>query len=345
MKNVPRNIIISRTDSIGDVVLTLPMTALLKKQFPGCSIAFMGKHYTRPVIEACRHVDVFIDVEDFLKQPVSIEGAKPECIIHVFPVAAIARRARQLGIPLRIGTTSRLYHWFTCNKLLRLSRKNSDLHEAQLNLALLRPFNITGTYSLQQLGPLAGIERLQPLPEALRSILSKDKYNLILHPKSQGNGREWPLENYIELVHLLDLTRYAVFISGTAKERLLLQPLFDAVGDLVCDTTGKMNLSEFISFIHACDGMVASSTGPIHLAGALGKDAFGIYPPIRPLHPGRWAPIGPKAQVFVADAPCGQCKKNSRECHCMEKISAASIYNALEIQLKSDYENQRIYHH
>ena len=39
----------------------------------------------------------------------------------------------------RIGTTNRIYHWRYCNELVRLSRRNSVYHEAQLNLRLLAP--------------------------------------------------------------------------------------------------------------------------------------------------------------------------------------------------------------
>src|SRR5687768_7322511 len=158
----------------------------------------MGKSYTKPVIEACRHVDEFIDVDDFMQQPVLIGGEPAECIIHVFPVSRIAKRARALGIPLRIGTTNRLYHWFTCNKLVKLSRKKSNLHEAQLNLVLLKPLGIHASYALQEMAPLFGLAKIQPLPAQFAALIQKNRYNLIIHPKSQGNGREWPLENVLQ---------------------------------------------------------------------------------------------------------------------------------------------------
>lgn len=44
--------------------------------------------------------------------------------------------------------------------------------------------------------------------------------------------------------------------------------------------------------------MVASGTGPLHLAAALGINAIGLFPTIRPIHPGRWQPIGMKAHFF-----------------------------------------------
>ena len=39
------SILISRADSIGDVVLTLPMAGVLKQILPGVKIIFLGKNY------------------------------------------------------------------------------------------------------------------------------------------------------------------------------------------------------------------------------------------------------------------------------------------------------------
>jgi ADP-heptose:LPS heptosyltransferase len=330
LKNIPANIIISRTDSIGDVILTLPVAAVLKKHFPDMVIGFMGKSYTRPVIEACKYVDEFIDVDSFLQSNVLVGGTAPECILHVFPKSAIAKRARKLGIPLRIGTTNRLYHWFTCNKLIPLSRKKSDLHEAQLNLKLLKPFGIFENYSLEQIAAHFGLEKISPLPAQFAGLINKEKYNLILHPKSQGSAREWPLENFIQLIQSLDRDKFNIFISGTAKEREHLQLLFDKAGNWVTDITGKMTLPEFIAFISKCDGLVANSTGPIHISAVLGKDALGIYPPMRPVHPGRWAPIGPNAQVFVLDKQCVECKGNKAPCSCIMNVPVAWLKETLD---------------
>ncbi len=268
-------------------------------------------------------------------ETVTVLGKKPDAIVHVLPVHAIAFRAKKLKIPLRIGTTNRIYHWLTCNKLVKLSRKNSALHEAQLNIKLLEPLKITRDFSLAEVGSSFALENIQTLPVKFASLIKKDKYNLILHPKSQGNGREWGLENFIGLINLLDQTKYEIFISGVEKERDLLKRIFDAVGERVIDITGSLNLNEFMSFIAECDGLIASGTGPLHLAGALGKDAFGIYPPIKPIHSGRWAPLGPKAQVFVLDKACNDCKGNKIACHCINEVNPVWLKDALDKALQS----------
>ena len=330
MKKNPSHILISRTDSIGDVVLTLPVAKFLKERFPEMRISFLGKTYTRPVIEACIYVDEFVNVDDFLNGTTYSEIFRPDCIIHVFPVEAIAKRAKQIKIPLRIGTTNRFYHWNTCNKLIKLSRKKSDLHEAQLNLKLLSPFGISRNFSYKEIESSFGLKKIMPLQKEFVMLIDTKKYNLILHPKSQGNGREWPLENFISLIKSLDKKRYSIFISGTEKEKRGLRLLFEQVGHLVTDITGTMNLSQFISFINECDGLVASGTGPIHIASALDKDAFGIYPPIKPVHPGRWRPIGRKARVFVLEKDCRDCKNNPSACSCMQSVKPAWLKKVLD---------------
>ena len=324
------NIIISRTDSIGDVVLTLPVAKVLKDKFPGITIAFLGKQYTRPVIEACEYVDLFIDENEFLNNEVLIKGKKPSAILHVFPVSAIANRAMKLKIPLRIGTTNRLYHIYTCNKLVKLSRKNSDLHEAQLNLQLLRPLGIDKIFSLNEIAGMMGLANIVELKPEFSALLSPSKFNLILHPKSQGSAREWGLDNFSELIRLLDKERFNIFISGTQKECSLLQSLLEKQEKNVTDISGKMDLDQFISFIEKCDGLVANSTGPLHIAAALGKYAFGIYAPMRPIHPGRWAPVGKNAQYFVLDKDCNDCRKNENECHCIKEVPPQWIKKALD---------------
>jgi heptosyltransferase III len=223
MHRKPERIIISRTDSIGDVMLTLPCVALLKEHFPKCEVIFLGKSYTRAVIEACEHVDEFADWDQVSRLPESeavsaFKMLNATSIVHVFPRQKIAHLAKKAGIPRRIGTTGRLYHWLTCNERVRFSRKRSDLHEAQLNVKLLKPFGIDKTYSAEDLGARYGFTRIKPLPKQLSELIDERRSNLILHPGSQGSAREWGIGNYSALVQQLPLEKYKIFVTGTKAE-------------------------------------------------------------------------------------------------------------------------------
>jgi ADP-heptose:LPS heptosyltransferase len=44
-----QRIIISRTDKIGDVILTLPLVGFLKENYPNSEIIFIGNTHSEPI--------------------------------------------------------------------------------------------------------------------------------------------------------------------------------------------------------------------------------------------------------------------------------------------------------
>jgi heptosyltransferase III len=325
-----KTFIISRTDAIGDVVLTLPVAGVLRSLYPSARILFLGRAYTRDIIEACTHIDGFLDWDQLKESSPDqqLTATAADTIIHVFPNKPVARAAWQARIPQRIGTTNRLYHWRYCNIRVPLSRKNSPWHEAQLNLQLLKPLGARESYTVEEISGFYGLTRLVDLPPAITALLAPDRFNLILHPKSRGSAREWGLDNFRQLIALLPRNRFNIFLTGTAAEGKLLEPLRQEFPFLT-DLTGRLSLGELMSFIARADGLVAASTGPLHLAAALGINALGIYPPIRPMHPGRWAPVGKKAVVFVENKDCDACRKTG-DCACMRAIRPQALSEYLQ---------------
>lgn len=355
-----KRIIISRTDSIGDVLLTLPMVGLIKEENPGCEILFLGKSYTGPVIEACRHVDRFINWDSLKDLPYSeqkehFRSFGAEAIIHVFPNWLVALLADAVNIPVRIGTAHRLVSWMLCNEMVWFSRKRSSLHEAQLNLKLLKPLGVDRMLTLEEIPDYYGMagagHRALGTGHSAQGTgkKSKDevstmdpgsripdpgslKFRLILHPKSKGSAREWGLENFSRLIELLPPERFEIFITGTSEEQAMMKDFLKKHQSRVTDMTGKHTLPELMQFIGSCDGLIAASTGPLHLAAALGKLAIGLYAPMRPIDPGRWAPLGIHATYLVLDKNCNDCRKHV-DCHCIREITPESVVEKLQEQI------------
>jgi ADP-heptose:LPS heptosyltransferase len=306
MSNVSR-IIISRTDSIGDVMLTLPLCGWLKKHIPGCTVIFLGRSYTRGIAEACQHIDAFVDW-DALKhetpaaQVEELAAHSADCIIHVFPRKEILWLAKRAGIPMRIASGHRIHALTKCNKLVFFSRKNSDLHESQLNFKLLKPLGIPDSIDLDEVPAYYGFHPTDSTSPAVASALANGRGRrlVVLHPLSKGSAVDWPVERYRELSASLPAEEFALFITGTSDEGERIRARGGIEGAHVYDTTGKFDLGELISFIDQCDVLVAASTGPLHIAAALGKHAVGLYSPKRPIHPGRWSPVGQHAFVICA---------------------------------------------
>ncbi|MBW4888437.1 glycosyl transferase family 9 [Mucilaginibacter sp. HMF5004] len=299
------------------------MCGYLKKMHPDCKITFLGRTYTGPVINCCTAVDTFLNYDELEKLALSeqiekLKELKIDTIIHVYPKKAIADLAKRAGIKIRIGTTNRIPHWLYCNKLVKLSRKKSDLHEAQLNIRLLEPLGIKHIPAINELPEYYCFRSAEALPAEFAALLGKDKINIILHPKSAGSGREWDITKFAELITLLPPDKYRVFISGSQKEKELLKDWITKLPKHVVDITGKLTLPQFITFIANADGLIASGTGPLHIAAETGINAIGLFPSVKRIHAGRWGPIGKKA-VHIES---GQ--------DSLDSISAKSVFNKIK---------------
>ncbi len=323
-----KKVAISRTDSIGDVVLTLPMCAWLKQKYPRVEIVFFGKTYTRDVLLCCPFIDKIVCWNDwskhaFEKQKELLSELQIDAFFHVFPNKALAQLAKAAEIPLRIGTAHRLFHLMTCNIRPRFTRKRSNAHEAQLNFMLLKKFGINSLPSLAHLVDLMNDFKAQePLSPFLNKTLDTTRKKIVLHTKSQGSAVEWPLEKYILLTHKLIDNEYRVYFSGTEAEGKQFRSSLPNDENCI-DLSGKSSLGELITFIAQCDALVACSTGPLHLAAVQGINAIGLYTNLRPMHPGRWAPLGKKSKVFAIDAT--QPSLND-----IEKLEVKAVFQAIE---------------
>jgi ADP-heptose:LPS heptosyltransferase len=325
-------IIISRTDSIGDVVLTLPVAAALKEQLPDCTVIFLGRDYTLPVISLSKFIDetavwkpewsgehVYGGVE-------MLKAMNADVILHVFPDKHICRAAKLARIPVRIATAGRIHTLLTCNRLLHITRKNSDLHEAQLNLKLLKGLKLRHEYSIKEIPEMYGL--CAPLIQMRVFAEDHARIRVILHPKSKGSAREWGLENFSRLIGLLPRGQFDIAITGTVAEGAMMREFLDLHRDRVIDLTGKLTLDELMAAIAETDVLVAASTGPLHLAAALGTGTVGLYAPMRPIFPQRWAPLGKKATYLVLANGCNDCRKTG-DCHCIRSIKPEEVVGSI----------------
>lgn len=294
------NILISRTDSIGDVVLTLPICAWIKEHSPESKIYFLGNTYTLPVLDCYPSIDQVIDWNTIQQLPAKkqieyFQQLEIDTCIHVFPNKTVARLMKKAKIQNRVGTSHRLFHLFTCNIRPNFSRKKSNLHESQLNFELLRPLGLTEIPTLEQIQHYLSKFKAHNLPLPIELPEGK---KIILHPKSKGSAVEWPIFKYISLAEKLADKGYHIYFTGTEKEALYFR---DKIPNhpMIHDVSGKFTLPELITFISKCDAIVACSTGPLHIGAISGIRAVGIYSRTRPIHPERWRPIGEKVLVLT----------------------------------------------
>ena len=313
-------------------MLTLPLCGYIKTNIPSAEVSFLGRTYTEPIINCVSTISNFLNWDLLEKKPqLAIDTLKKfqfDIVIHAFPDKNVVRMAWAANIPKRIGVNRRFHNLLFCNVRPSFSRKNSNLHEAQLNLKLAESlFTSFKVPNLQELSALYFFEPKATLPNQFHFLAEPGSQKIILHPKSKGSAVEWGLKNFESLAYKL-AENNQVFITGTKAEGEMFGNRFKQKHKNLHILTGALSLPEFITFINQCDALVAASTGPLHIAAALGKKAVGLYSPLNPIHPGRWAPIGKNAHAITSITQCSTCKKPV-DCSCVSNINPQVLLNIL----------------
>ncbi len=306
-----KNILVSRVDNLGDVVLTLPLCGVLKKIYPTAKITFLLKKYTMPIGKICLDIDDYLlwdELENKTDTEIEEEfkAKKFDMAIHVYPVKRIAALCYKAKIPMRIATAHRLYNWRYCNKLSFFSRQSSDFHESQLNLKLLEclsPIVESIEEDLNSIRQYIKLDFTNILKQGtdLDQYIDETKFNLIVHPKSFGSALEWPLEFFRELVEALDPKKFNIIVTGTKKEEVHLEMGFlNPLRSKVISCVGVLSLEQLMALMLKADGIIAASTGPLHLGSILGLNTLGLFPSKRPMFPLRWLPIGVRTTFLLS---------------------------------------------
>ena len=338
-------VLIVKKNQIGDMVLCLPLATFIKRHHPDWQVYFMGKRFNSVLVSAYADADGFVDLTALQKlseeqQIKSLKKYQFDIVLHVTPDKKIARLTKKAAIKTRIGTRNRIYHWQYCNKLPALSRKKSPLNEAQLDCFLLSSLGLPYQYSREEIAQSYRYKKIE-LTKNAANFLDANKFNLLIHPLTRGRHIEWPMSQYLALIKQLPGDMFNVITTEHANDLALVESeLLSYIRHLphVRPSEGQLDLTDLISLIHHADGMIASSTGPIHLAASAGKFALGLYAPIKPFDGRRWGPIGVRAKYVSIDKRCDGCRDMS-PCRCVAEIEVRRVYAEIMQWLDLDPSN------
>lgn len=323
--------LISRTDNIGDVVLSFPIARILKQAFgKEAEIVYLTRDYTKAVVEACPDVDEFVS-SDYLRSLSDDEAAaylkslNIDVFIPLYQDEYLARLAYKAKIKTRLGHSHRIYFLRFANKIVwRFKRKRCELHQAQMNLQYLKAFKSPWEYTREQLVDLI---RLQPKANSeVDALLANDGFYLVVHPGNNGHTIGWSKESFGKLVSSIP-PHIKVYISGSSKEKELYGDLLKLHPNTV-DLFGKMPLEQYIYFLSKVNGLVVGSTGPLHLAAALKTPVIGLFPPHQDLDVKRWGALSKQA-INLEAAACEHFHKGER-CKDLHMISPEMVLKLMQ---------------
>ncbi|MDD8018611.1 MAG: glycosyltransferase family 9 protein [Bacteroidota bacterium] len=327
-----KNILLIRTDRIGDVVLSLPMLPVLKRHFPSAKITIMVRRYTKELVERHPCVDDVMlweaDGERSLMQNVALLKQRNfDIAILPYPRFNLALMIFLAGIPLRVGTGYRWYS-FLLNKKIYEHRKDAKRHEVEYNLHLLKALGIE-----ESTRPQFDFTVTAEAQHAVEKILRKDKIIdakfAVVHVGSGGSARDWPLENFARLADVIkSKLNMNVVLTGGKNEEALVGMVVSKMKTHPMNYVGKFSLMELGALFQRASVFVSNSTGPLHIASVVGTPVVAFYPPIIQCSPARWGPYTEKKKIFTADnIKCELCKGGAcRSNICMNQISVEQVF-------------------
>jgi ADP-heptose:LPS heptosyltransferase len=162
---------------------------------------------------------------------------------------------------------------------------------------------------------------------------------VMLHPGSGGSAWNWPTEKYGQLGRELAKTRKAkILVTGSPKEQALINQVRSLAGKGALSLDLEFPLRIFAALLSNADLFVSGSTGPMHLAAALGAPTLSFFPPLRPMSPLRWGPLG-NVHAVLTPAGLGISRManfgpGSAFARCMDRITVDDALRAADTVLK-----------
>ena len=337
MKNEPKNILIVRTDRIGDLILTLPLAGLIKKQYPDSRVSFLVREYTKNIVSNHPYVDEVIVLKEsdgnvpLFENVNIIKQKKFDTCIVVYPRFKISLIVFFSGIKNRIGTGYRWYS-FLFNRKVYEHRKNAERHELEYNVNLLEKLGVKTNISDSSVSYDFRVDE-SSLQNVIRILIDEkidlQKPIIIVHPGSGGSSIDLPINKFAELVRKLDEDNFQIILTGSKNEVELCEKIKSS--NKVKNLAGRFNLDELTALISKSVMFISNSTGPIHIAAALGKYTVGFYPKIVSCSQERWGPYTNKKLVYEPQIDCKNCTREQCEkLNCMDSIDITKVYTDIK---------------
>lgn len=322
-----------RTDRIGDVLLTLPMAEALREQYPDAGIDLLVNKRVYELVCDYPNINKVHSIEKVTTKAVfdvCREGGYDLAII-VYPTFEAAYGVYKAGVKYRLGTAYRWYS-FLFNLKHRQHRKDSIKHESSYNLDLLNELNI---YTDKRL-----VSQLQVTDEQVRGTTDKlqgigldiSKPYIVIHIPSLGSAKVWSDENFRKLLELIlrDVNIcYNVVLTGTESDISQVKGIVDSLPENSrIYSIFSLNLKELAALIKKAELFLSNSTGPIHIAAAVGTYVVGLYSPAKVESAVRWGPLTDNKKIF-------QPESDKKDIDVMNEISPQQVFDFINSYMKN----------
>jgi heptosyltransferase-2 len=326
-------VLIIKINSVGDVVMALPMLEKIREVDEDANITWVCGHPVAPLLSAFNCIDELIVVDEgklcgacgtllaaceLTKVCARLAGRSYDLVV----TGHRDSRYRLLSCTVR-GTKRRSWGWgwpvpgrYHGDECVRLVTGADGPSTRPTDLPTLR----------------------LPLSESLQAALRAARTPLIaLAPGGARNAlrdqplKRWPLQSYVELAKRAVEFGWGVAITGAPSDEWV-SAAFREIS--IVDLVGKTSIVDLVAVYNRCDAILTHDSGPMHLAALAGAPLVALF---GPTDPAWFAPRGKCTKVLWGGSelvcrPCydgrgyAQCADN----RCMQGIGVEMVVDALK---------------
>jgi heptosyltransferase-2 len=334
----PEKILIIQTAFPGDVILTLPLLQVLKRELPDSNIDFICIPKTAEILEGNPLINELIVYD---KKKSGIKG-----------FSELIRKLRKakydiLISPHRSFRSSLISYFSDARKKISFDKSamsilynervkyEQGMHEIQRNLSLLKPVGISEKNILPPELFISNAIKTK-ISEYLqaKNIQPENKF-ICIAPGSVWYTKRYPKEKFTELCDLLLEKDFKIFLTGGIADKSISEFILkNTINKNVIDTTGEFSFKESAELISRAELLITNDSAPLHLANAVGTKVFAIFGATIPAF--GFYPYGKEDKIFETDGlKCRPCSiHGGNECpvrtfECMERIHPVSLINSI----------------
>ncbi len=282
----PSKILLLRPDDrMGNLLLTTPLAAALRKRFPEAEIHWLIPERFTGLISHNPHGIRILGFEKrrLFTNPVSwgrfLLALRREGYDITLDASHEHARSRTglmltqwVNAPVRVGhdrgNAAKSYTH-------ALSPASEDLHDISRKLRLMQPF---GKYAWSEdswIGRLPSGAR-KKMETWVRKTFDPSRPVFVLWPGGRKADRRWPVDRYVRLLRDSGVNRHGQLCVGWGKgEAARARAIAGEFSGRLSPEANPEELAALFSLVH---GYIGNDTGPLHLAAACGIPTFSLHP-------------------------------------------------------------------
>ncbi len=340
MKQNFKNILVIRTDRMGDVILTTPSIKALRQHFPDAKISVLVAPATRELVEGNPNIDEVIVFDR--------QGAHRG--LRVFKLIRYLRRQNfdlailfhtkkitnlicfLANIPNRIGYKNEKYG-FLLTLGLPDDRPEGSKHEAQYCLDVLKPIGIQSN-DLALYVPVGNKEEQWVNSFLVGQGIHPHDRLVAVHPGASCISKRWAPAKFAELINKIQSKfDYKIVIIGNQDVKSIVNEIKSHLNKPVVDVIGETTVRQLVSLLKRSQTLISNDSGPVQVAAALQKPVIVLYGRNQPgLSAKRWRPLSDKSIVLQKDVGCQICLAHRCQIgfKCLEALTPQEVFEAFD---------------